>query len=226
MHAQQYRARKCRVKRSLTCLEMGEGKYKKLWWRPRQLKRRAVELADNEVTPPALPVTQEYIKPELDSNQVGHSPAIHIYETDGRKVPEPVEIGDPNIVYEMPAREEVASEMTDGNRVDTEGVGFIKGRGMGNLGDRMPRSAATSRQSSISSGWGSPRSMFSEIVRGGNGRGRGSFNEPSAATETDTMSSLSSGWGTTDRSLGSDNVSPASPVQIRRGAQRGPGNLR
>ncbi|KAK0101065.1 hypothetical protein ONS95_012947 [Cadophora gregata] len=189
------------------------------WWRPRQRKRKTAELAANEIAV-QNPQQQEFFKPELDSNEVNNKPGIQIHETEGSKVFAPVEIGtNPEIVYEMPAREEVASEMTGasqrGDEVADERY-LYGGRGV-RRGDRTPGSAATSRQSSISSGWGSPRTMHSELA---GGRGRGSFNE--ASPGTDTLSSVSSGWGSTNRTSGSDNISPASPGQMRR-EQRGSG---
>ncbi|KAH9217588.1 aspartic peptidase domain-containing protein [Leptodontidium sp. 2 PMI_412] len=190
------------------------------WWRPRQRKRKTAELAANEVTiqnQQQQQQQQEFVKPELDSNEVNQKPGLQIHETEGSKVFAPVEIGNPDIVYEMPAREEVASEMTGtstrGDEIDDDRF-LYGGRGF-RRGDRTPASATASRQSSISSGWGSPRSMHSELARG---RGRGSFNE--ASPGTDTLSSVSSGWGSTNRTLGSDNVSPASPGHIQREQRR------
>ncbi|MAD83081.1 MAG: hypothetical protein CL912_08955 [Deltaproteobacteria bacterium] len=190
-------------------------------WKPRRRKRKTAELAANEVAVQNQQ-PQEYIKPELDANEVSlnQKPGIQIHETEGSGVFAPVEIGDnPDIVHEMPAREEVASEMTgNGQRGDEVEYGryLYGGRGF-RRGDRTPGSATASRQSSISSGWGSPQSMHNEMARG---RGRGSFNE--ASPRTDTLSSVSSGWGSTNRTGGTDNVSPASPGQARR-EQRGSG---
>ncbi|PVH79808.1 acid protease [Cadophora sp. DSE1049] len=189
------------------------------WWRPRQRKRKTAELAANEVSIQNQQ-QQDFIKPELDANQVSQKPGIQIHETEGSKVFTPVEIGsNPDIVYEMPAREEVASEMTGASQRGDE-IGddrYLYGGRGARRGDRTPGSATASRQSTISSGWGSPRSMHSELARG---RGRGSFNV--ASPGTDTLSSVSSGWGSTNRTGGSDNVSPASPGQVRR-EQRGSG---
>ena len=190
------------------------------WWRPRQRKRKTAELAANEVAVHNQQ-HQEYIKPELDTNEVisSQKPGIQIHETEGSRVFAPVEIGDnPDIVHEMPAREEVASEMTGtSDRRGVEDGRYLYGGRVVRSGDRTPGSTTASRQSSISSGWGSPRSMYSEVARG---RGRGSFNE--ASPGTDTLSSVSSGWGSTNRTGGSDNVSPASPGQARK-EQRGSG---
>lgn len=73
--------------------------------KPRKKKKTAEQVTNYEV-----------LKPELDGTAVG-PPETPIYEADGRKIVivPPIEIGENGEwpVYEMPAREEVATEMSN-----------------------------------------------------------------------------------------------------------------
>lgn len=129
------------------------------WWRPRQRKRKAVELA---VGDPTSPQTQEFIKPELGSSPATHLSGTTIFETEGRKIEQVAEIGTPNPIYEIAAREEVAAEMTgttrpgelDGRR--EQRWSWVRGESRAsNRGSRSPRSPGTDTMSSLSSGMGS-----------------------------------------------------------------------
>jgi hypothetical protein len=77
-------------------------------FKPHREKKRAAELAAY------TPVHQDVLKPELDNTAI---PSTPIYETEGKIIRRPVEIGESgeHQVYELPAREEAASEMNEVN---------------------------------------------------------------------------------------------------------------
>jgi hypothetical protein len=157
-----------------------------LWWKPRQRKRKAAELAAGSST---RRETQEYYKPELES-----SPATTaVFEAhDGRKIDQMAEIGTHNEIHELPAREEVAAEMT-GITSPSE-IGGREQRWSWVRGDSR---ASRFRFGSSSGGTKSPGSP-------------GSTCEPGEGT----MSSLSSGYGTlVDHIVSPQVVSPESPFQ-------------
>ncbi len=127
------------------------------WWRPRQRKRKAVDLAAGVATKP-----QEYIKPELEGSPATHLFGNTILEADGRKIEQVAEIGNSDPVFEMPAREEVAAEVAGHNRPgELDGRAeqrwsWVRGESrIGSRGARSPRSPGTDTLSSMSSGMGS-----------------------------------------------------------------------
>ena len=137
------------------------------WWRPRNKKRKAAELAENER------IRQQeniIVKPELESTAVAYSPDIYAFETDGKSVNPAVEIGTiPPVWHEMPAREEVAAEMTAWPRPEEMEGGPRYGRNMDTFGfPRNPGSATgTGTFSSVSDRSAvetSPRSAESEMI--------------------------------------------------------------
>ena len=158
-----------------------------LWWKPRQRKRKAA--AELAASPSTRRETQEYYKPELES-----SPATTaVFEAhDARKIDQMSEIGTHNEIHELPAREEVAAEMT-GITSPSE-IGGREQRWSWVRGDSR---ASRFRFGSSSGGTRSPGSP-------------GSTREPGE----DTMSSLSSGYGTlVDHIVSPQVVSPESPFQ-------------
>jgi hypothetical protein len=137
------------------------------WWRPRNKKRKAAELAE---TGRIRQQENIIVKPELESTAVAYSPDIYAFETDGKSVNPAVEIGTiPSVWHEMPAREEVAAEMTAwhvsgelegesryGRNVDAFGFPLNPGSevGTGTFSSVSDRSAVET----------SPRSVQSEMV--------------------------------------------------------------
>lgn len=82
-------------------------------FKPYREKKRAAELAAY------AHVHQGYVlKPELDNTAI---PSTPIYETEGKSILSPVEIGESgeHQVYELPVREEAASEMNEVNEPRT-----------------------------------------------------------------------------------------------------------
>lgn len=147
-----------------------------LWWRPKQRKRKAAKLAAH----PTSPQTLEYIKPELDSTPLTPLSGTTIFEAEGGwKIDQIAEIGTHNEIYEMPAREEVAAEMT---------------------GQTKP-SELSSRERRWSWVRGDSRASRFKF---GRSRAGSPTNPSSPDANTATMSSLSSGMG----SLGDQIVSP------------------
>jgi hypothetical protein len=129
------------------------------WWRPRQRTRKVVQLASGDASSTQ---PQEYIKAELDSSPAKYLSGNHIFETDGRKIEQVAEIGTPDPIHEMPAREEVAAEMTGQNRPgELDGRAeqrwsWVRGESRTtNRGAGSPRSMGTDTLSSMSSGMGS-----------------------------------------------------------------------
>lgn len=164
------------------------------WWKPRQRKRKAAELAAGHST---RPETREYYKPELDASPASTA----VFEAEGlRKIDQVSEIGTSTPgLYEMPAREEVAAEMTG-----TTSPSEIGGREQRWSWVRGDSRASRFRFGSSSAGTRSPRSPESTRDPG-----------------EDTMSSLSSGYGTlVDHIVSPQVVSPQSPF-FQRGKEAG-----
>jgi hypothetical protein len=167
------------------------------WLKPRQ-RQKAVELEANQAQANAnVSATQEFVKPELDSTQVVKVPGDGQDDDPAKRVPL-VEMGIPEPVYEMAAREEVAAEMT---------------------GLSSPTELDSARNSRR---WGR-RKRRGSGRESGRSSAMGSFAERSPVTDLSHQSSVSSGWRSGPQSLGSTPVlSPVTPASASQQRQYRP----
>ncbi|KAE9374134.1 acid protease [Stipitochalara longipes BDJ] len=154
------------------------------WWRPRQQKRTAIKLGSD---PPTPRETQEYYKPELECSPAG---TMRFEVESGTKVDQIAEIDTKTLsLYEMPAREEVAVEMTAQTKPSE--IGGREQRWSWVRGDSRASRFRFGGKGSGEKSEKSEESGDSEGTLVGPGEGE------------DTMSSLSSGMGSLADWLGS-----------------------